>query len=72
MYHPFVDDQVSRIERQFRERQAAIARMARQLGAGRPGIWAQLHTRFQQVRARAAVLSNASCHAADSSASHSG
>jgi hypothetical protein len=72
MYHPFVDDQVYRIERQFRERQAAMARMARQLDAGRPGIWAQLRMRFQQVWARAAVLPNASCHAADGSASHSG
>jgi hypothetical protein len=56
MYHPFVDDQVYRIERQFRERQAAMARMARQLDAGRPGIWAQLHMRFQQMWARAAIL----------------
>ena len=54
MYHPFVDDQVYRIERQFRERQAAMARMVRQLDAGRPGIWAQLRMRFQQVWPRAA------------------
>jgi hypothetical protein len=56
MYHPFVDDQVYRIEHQFRERQAAMARMARQLDAGRSGIWAQLGMRFQQVWARAAIL----------------
>jgi hypothetical protein len=72
MYHPFVDDQVYRIERQFRERQAAMARMARQLDAGRPGIWAQLRTRFQKVWARGAILPKASCNAADGSASNSG
>ena len=49
MYHPFVDDQVYRIERQFRERQAAMARMAREIDVDRPGIWEQLRTRFRQV-----------------------
>src|SRR5205814_3537649 len=34
----------------------AMARMARQLDAGRLGIWVQLRTRFQQVWARAAIL----------------
>ena len=58
MYHPFVDDQVYRIERQFRERRATMERMVRQLDAGRPGIWAQLRKRFQQMRARAAALPN--------------
>lgn len=58
MYHPYVDDQVYRIERQFRERRAAMARMARQLDAGRSGIWAQLRNHFQQLRARAAALPN--------------
>lgn len=56
MYHPFVDDQVYRIERQFRERQVAMARMARQLDVGGPGIWVQLRMCFQQVWARAAIL----------------
>ena len=56
MHHPFVDDQVYRIERQFREQQAAMARMAQQLDLGGPSIWAQLYQRFQQVLARAAIL----------------
>ena len=58
MYHPYVDDQVYRIDRQFRERRAVMERMARQLDAGRPGIWAQLRKHFQQIRARAAALPN--------------
>ena len=72
MYHPFVDDQVYRIERQFRERQAAMARMARQLDAGRLGIWAQVRMRFQQVWARTTIVPNASCDVADGSASNIG
>jgi len=70
MYHPYVDDQVYRIERQYREQQATMTRMARQLDAGRPSIWAQLRKRFQQVRALAAVFPNASCGAADASTSN--
>ena len=72
MYHPYVDDQVNRIERRYRERRAAMQRTVRQLDAGRPSIWAQLLKRFQQVRARRAVLRNASCGAADASGSHIG
>jgi hypothetical protein len=33
-----------------------MAQMARQLDVGGPGLWAQLHMRFQQVWARAAIL----------------
>jgi hypothetical protein len=70
MYHPYVDDQVYRIERQYREQQATMTRMARHLDAGRPSIWAQLRKRFQQVRASPAIFPNASCGAADASTSN--
>ena len=62
MYHPFVDDQVYRIERQFRERHAA---MAREPDVDRPGIWEQLRTRFRQVwfRRLAGRVSSASVKA---------
>src|SRR5262245_48819045 len=72
MYHPYVDDQVKRIERRYRERRAAMQRTVRQLDAGRPSIWAQLLKRFQQVRARGAALPTAACGAADASASSIG
>jgi hypothetical protein len=63
MYHPFVDDQVYRIERQFRERRAATERMVQQLDTGRPSIWARLRKHFQ-MPARAAALPNVSSDAA--------
>jgi hypothetical protein len=72
MYDPYVDDQVYRLERQFRERRAAKERLVRQLDAGRPGIWAQLRKRLLMVRARAAAFPITSCDAADASASNIG
>ena len=72
MYHPYVDDQVYRIERQVRERRAAMVRMVRQCDAGRPGIWAQLRKRFAPVRPRATALPNVACDAADAAAAQIG